>query len=84
MCLQIVMNYFDKVGVHNTTDKDVRKAYQNKFMLQACPYILKKFQKYKANHLLNIPHCMIHGSLKNALTINRGGKVFTYIDKLGY
>ena len=58
MCLQALMNYFDRVGAHNATERGVRKAYHNEFMSQACPYLLKKFQKYKANHLLNIPHCM--------------------------
>ena len=47
-------------------------------MTQVCPVLLKKCGKYDTS-LLNIPKCMILGLLKDASTINRGGKMFKYL-----
>lgn len=47
-------------------------------MSQVNPVLLKKFGKYEVAKL-NIPKCMILGSLKDAIVMHRGGKVFKYL-----
>ena len=78
VCLHAVMDYFDDVGVYNSTHIGVRRAFHQCFMAQVRPVILKKFGRYETAKL-NIPKCMILGSLKDALVMNRGGKVFKYL-----
>ena len=78
MCLQAVMDYFDKVGVVNATHIGVRHVFHACFMTQVRPVLLKKYGRYETE-LLQILKCMILGSLKDALSMHRGGKVFKHL-----
>ena len=78
VCLQAVMDYFDNVGVFNSTHIGICRAFHECFMAQVRLVILKKFGKYETTKL-NIPKCMILGSLKDALVMNQSGKVFKYL-----
>ena len=81
VCLHAVMDYFDKVGVHNATDLGVCKAFQVAFIAQVKHPLLEKFAKYETNNMINIPKCMIHGSLRDALYMDRGSKVFRFLSE---
>lgn len=72
------MDYFKNVDIYNVTGIGVLKVFHDAYMTQVRGPILKKFGKYETNHMLNIALCMIHGSLKDVLTMDRGSKVFRF------
>ena len=67
------MDYHKKVSIYNAADLDTF------MMCQVSGLILKKYCKYKTNNMMHIPSCMIHDSLKDALNMNRGSKVFRFL-----
>ena len=74
-CLQAVKNHIDDVGYTDITEFSVRKAYHNEYMSQIRRDLKESTGYYEANQLLDIPLCMIKGSLNDALTIASGSAV---------
>ena len=74
-CLQAVKNHIDDVGYECLTKFSVCKAYHNKYMSQIRRDLKEATGYNKANQLLDIPLCMIKGSLNDALTVASGSAV---------
>lgn len=74
-CLQAVKNHIDDVGYTDLTEFSVRKAYHNEYMSQVRRDLKEATGYYEANQLLDIPQCMIQGSLNDALCIVSGSAV---------
>ena len=73
------MDYFDKVGVYHATELGVQKALYAMYLAQVKPVIYKKYGKYESSCHLHLPVCMIHGPLKDELSMCRGSKVFKFL-----
>ena len=74
-CLQAVKNHIDDVGYDLLSKFSVRKAYHNEYMSQIRRDLKEATGFYEANQLLDIPLCMIKGSLNDALTVASGSAV---------
>lgn len=68
-----------KVGICNLSDLGVFQSFCTVYIAQVKGPIFKKYGKYETNHGMNIPVHMIHGSLKDALNMVRGSKMFRYL-----
>ena len=75
LCLQAVKNHIDDVGYECLTEFSVRKAYHNEYMSHIRRDLKETTGYYEANQLLDIPPCMIKGSLNDALTMASGSPV---------
>ena len=74
LCLHAVKNRIDDVGFECITDFSIHKVYHNKYMAHLHCNLKDKYGKYEVNHLLNLPKCMMQGSLENALELVTGSE----------
>ena len=70
-----VFNHIDEIGYEQLTEFSVRKAYLNKYMSQIRQDLKESTGYYECNQLLDIPLCMIKGSLNDALPVASGSAV---------
>ena len=71
-CLQAVKTHIDEVGFEGTTDFSIRKAFHNEYMSQVRRDLREKYGKYENNHMLQLPVCMMKGSLEDAIELASG------------
>ena len=73
ICLNAVFDYISSIGVTDATGMGIRKAYHQAYIWQLRCHLMTKTGFYETNHLMNIPKCMILGSLNDALMMRSGG-----------
>ena len=77
LCLHGVLDYLQEVenaaeSGREVSDFELRKAYHNVYISQVRVDLKDKYQLYEMNELLQIPPCMIQGSLHDALKMGSG------------
>lgn len=82
ICLNAVFDYIVSVGITNITDLGTRKAYHQAYIWQVRCYLMNKTGLYETNDMLNIPKCMIMGSLNDALMMRNGGNVVNACEQM--
>ena len=84
LCLHAVKNLIDEYGYQGVTDFSARKVFHNEYMANIRRDLKEATGFYECDHLLDLPMCMVCGSLKDTLdliecTSERGQTIMAYL-----
>ena len=78
-CLHGVMDYFDDVGFHYSDDLGVYTAYSKAYSAAVKKDTLESFTLYERTREVEIPLCMMKGSLRDAQYIRYCNLLYQYL-----
>ena len=78
-CLHGVMDYFDDVGFHYSDDLGVYTAYIKAYTAAVKNDMLKSFSLYERTREVELPLCMLKGSLRDAQYIRYCNLLYQYL-----